>query len=297
MGNLLKLFLALGAALLLTTGAFVLFGGDKKVYISGNSTPIYGDDLFTYPRESSTVKLQPVNDNSDIDVVKTGTEPAKQKTTDISIPQNVTAPPDGANSPISSLYDYKNLFLANKKDIGVNIDYADNSYNLTYDFAGYEINLNNADNTKQENNSAKNFVNALGQIFIDTNSRLNKSKDLQALSLWVSNMDASAKPEIEKIAETYLALAEKVESIETVPKEAKYLQNKISSSYRRGALAMGDLLTVTNSSELIDALIAYNKTAEDMAKAFVAVKDYIDINNLEFRQAEPGSIFVLSFGF
>ena len=289
------------AALSLATVSLVLFQqGDKERSAGRSGGFVYNYGLSAEDKNDTYRQLKEINNPSkpillDDPGVETIEDLRKGRYADI--PQNVTPAPKKSEVTAPAFYGYNKLFSATYEAGRVNIDYSDNSYGLATELTGYDnLQAENFNNASRQD-PKKDFVNALGDIFIRENAKLNRKSDMQALSSWVNRGDVSAKQVILNIADVYEGLASKVEEMKGVPKEGVYLQVKISNSYKQGALAMRELLNASDDAQKYNLLMAYNKAAEEMAKAFVAVKDYIDINNLEFSQGEQGSIFVLPFGF
>lgn len=125
---------------------------------------------------------------------------------------------------------------------------------------------------KSFDGSHKNMVPVLTDFFRD---HANKPKAAAVLSL----------------ANDYEQLGRSLASMAGVPKEASVLHDSLAQGYITVANGLAQLTKTTSDKETVDAVLAYDKSADKFIKNYVAIVDLFSAHEVKFSPSDPGSVF------
>lgn len=99
--------------------------------------------------------------------------------------------------------------------------------------------------------------------------------------------------EYEKLGNNIAGIA----GIDSVPKEAAMLHVALAQGYIKVSAGLASITKTQGDKELVDAIIAYDASADEFIKNYVALTEFFGAYGVKFSAGDPGSVFTFSPGF
>jgi len=118
----------------------------------------------------------------------------------------------------------------------------------------------------------------------------------QVLQTWLADRNgASEKAQVLAIADGMQKAGESLESLAQVPASATAANKALGESYKAAARQLRAVSSAGSSdSSLIGALNAYNTTADQFTKSYLALSDLFTLHEVTFASSDTGSAFQFS---
>ncbi|MAZ67273.1 hypothetical protein CL652_00690 [bacterium] len=98
---------------------------------------------------------------------------------------------------------------------------------------------------------------------------------------------------LKKLADGYVQLSKDIANI-SEPKQVAAIHSGLVASYKSVGELLRNLSTAENDEELLERMLLYNASAEEVAKYHVALITLFKANDIAFKSYESGSIFSFS---
>ncbi len=92
----------------------------------------------------------------------------------------------------------------------------------------------------------------------------------------------------------YEALGDRLAAMDSIPAEVSALHAALAESYRAVGKNMVALAYATTDKETADAVLAYDKTADEFTKNFVSLVDLFSARGVKFSSIDSGSMFTFN---
>ena len=96
------------------------------------------------------------------------------------------------------------------------------------------------------------------------------------------------------LANDYEKLADDISGTENVPKELVGMHSSLAQGYRTISKGLVQLSKGGSDKELSDAVLAYDASADEFIKNFVALADFFSVRGIKFSGSDPGKIFTFN---
>jgi len=130
------------------------------------------------------------------------------------------------------------------------------------------------------------YGNTLGGIL--NNFTLSNSGQTEMLSEFFE--DRSNTVRLKNLSDNYLSLSKNVAKIEAT-EQTSSINSKLASSYQSVGELLWALSFAKNDEELLESLLTYNKSSEDVVKAQLLLISLFGANGVVFENHEPGAMF------
>ncbi|MDO8522538.1 MAG: hypothetical protein Q7S08_04650 [bacterium] len=105
---------------------------------------------------------------------------------------------------------------------------------------------------------------------------------------------ATAGANLQAAANDYAQLGITIASLQNIPPQAETLNIKLAKGYADVAQGLARLTKTENDAQLLDAIQAYNATADEFIKNYVALVQLFSAYGVKFGANDPGAIFSFS---
>ncbi|PCI29807.1 hypothetical protein COB52_02150 [Candidatus Kaiserbacteria bacterium] len=130
------------------------------------------------------------------------------------------------------------------------------------------------------------YGNSLGGIL--NNFTLSNSGQPEMLSAFFE--DRSKTTKLKNLSDNYLSLSKDVAKIKTT-EPTSAINSRLMSSYQSVGELLWALSFAENDEELLESLLTYNKSSEEVVKAQLLLISLFGANGVVFENHEPGAMF------
>ena len=105
--------------------------------------------------------------------------------------------------------------------------------------------------------------------------------------------DRAQTASLKQLTDAYTQLSSDIDAIDA-PAMVASTHQKLVTSYRQVGELLWDTAGAQDDEEFVQRILAYNKASEEVAKGHVALVTLFKAYGVEFKDGEPGSIFVFT---
>lgn len=105
---------------------------------------------------------------------------------------------------------------------------------------------------------------------------------------------ASSAAKVQAISEEYIRLSAAIGNIREVPPQAETANAKLAQGYAGVAQGLSKLSQAGNDTQLLEAISAYNATADEFIKNYVFLVKLFSAYGVKFGANDPGAVFSFS---
>lgn len=98
----------------------------------------------------------------------------------------------------------------------------------------------------------------------------------------------------EQIGTDYIHLGEDLSAIDLVPDSVRGMHEALANSYKAAGEKHIAKFRTQNDEDFLKAVEAYNASAREFIRSYLALVTYFDIAGVRFRSSDPGSVFMFN---
>ena len=106
--------------------------------------------------------------------------------------------------------------------------------------------------------------------------------------------DASAVAGVQEVADEYAQLGARIASLQNIPPEAETPNTKLARGYADVAQGLSRLTKAENDQQLLEAVNAYNASADEFIRNYVTLVQLFSAYGVKFSASDAGAIFSFS---
>ncbi len=162
---------------------------------------------------------------------------------------------------------------------------------INYSFEIYQDNNKDIDAIRNKYKNEIDYLNIVAILLILYQHANNTEEAMKLSQEWVNKRNEEGKKQILKEAQDYKKLAEELDKLKA-PKMFEATHKRLKDAYLDASSKMQDIANAQSDEEMLDALLAYNKSAEKIALALIKISDIISFAGIKIKANEPASMFV-----
>lgn len=104
----------------------------------------------------------------------------------------------------------------------------------------------------------------------------------------------SRQASVEALGAAYRSLADSILAVTNVPITIATDHDRLAEAYRRVGNGLSDIAKSTDDKAFLAAITAYNTSAEEHMRAYIALSTTLSVNGISFEPSDGGSVFMFN---